>query len=117
MILWRRKSNLWLLVHRPGSFAGAYRWPLAIMLAGGALDGATTLAVLDRWGVSAELHPAMWMMGLVFGVRAGVPLAMVAKMAFAVFVAAMFRRWCAWILVLFGVLSALGACYNHYQPF
>ena len=117
MILWRRKSNLWLLVHRPAAFARVYRRPLAIMLVGGALDAATTLAVLRRWGVSAELHPAMWLMGLVFGAEAGVPLAMVAKMAFAIFAAATFRRWCAWILVLFGLLSALGACYNPYQPF
>ena len=61
VIIWRRKSNLWLLVRRPLAFWRIYRPALLIMLVGGLLDGVTTLCVLHRYGPDAELHPAMWL--------------------------------------------------------
>jgi len=117
VVVWRFKSNLWLLIHRPLVFAWIYWWPLAIMFAGGLLDGITTWRILRRFGAGPELHPAMWLVARILGVRFGVPLAMLAKMGFAVFTAAIWRGWCRWILVLFGVLGALGAIHNHCAPF
>ena len=114
MILWRRKSNLWLLVHRPLAFCSIYWRAMVVMFVGGSLDGLTTLWVLGKYGAGAELHPAMWLAASILGVELGVPVAALAKMGFAVFAAATFRRWCRWILVVFGVLSALGAVHNCY---
>lgn len=115
MRLWGHKSNLRLLVRRPGALLRAYRWPLAAMLAGAVLDGVTTYRAMALYGVSCELHPAVWLVAHVLGAHLGVPVAMVGKMACAVTVASLWRRWCPWILLLFGALSALGAASNHFQ--
>ena len=89
-------------------------WPvLLIMLVGGLLDGVTTLCVLRKYGPDAELHPAMRLVASILGVPLGVSLGTVVKMAFAVFTAAMFRRWCRLVLIVFGILSALGAIHNY----
>ena len=85
------------------------------MLVGGLLDGVTALCVLHRYGPDDELHPAMWLVATILGVPFGVSLGIVVKMAFAVFAAATFRRWCRTILIAFGILSALGALYNCYR--
>ena len=84
------------------------------MLVGGLLDGVTTLYVLHRYGPGEELHPAMWLVASILGVPFGVSLGIVVKMAFAVFAAATFRRWCRTVLIAFGILSALGALHNCY---
>ena len=110
---WGGKSNLRLLLRRPGVLVRAYRWPLAAVLAGTTLDTVTTMRAMYLGGVSVELHPAMRAIAEDFGVTWGVPLASLVRLAFVFFVAAFWRRWCGWLLVVTGAGYALAVMSNH----
>jgi len=112
---WPVKSNIRLLSRRPGLFVRIYKWPLVVLIIGSVLDAVTTSRMLGRYGPEAEIHPAGQVFVEVFG--ASLPAALVAKfiqMAFAIFVAALWRKWCGWILFICGVLYTLAAASNHF---
>jgi hypothetical protein len=112
--LWGWKDNLRILLRRPGVFIRKYRWPLGLLLLGGVLDAVTTVELLSVWGPEAELHPCGRWLARWFGVAAGISVGKTVQMAFAVFVAALWRRWCGWFMALCGVLYALAAASNHF---
>jgi hypothetical protein len=109
------RTNLRLLNRRPLVFLRAYRWPLLAMLAGLLLDTVTTMRFMYQWGPGVELHPAMRIMARQFGVTAGVPVASAVRAGVVVFVAALWRRWTATLLLFAGVLYALAAASNHFM--
>ena len=115
--IWPRpiKTNLRILAGRPEVFVRAYRWSLLMLVVGTTLDTMTTMSFMRRLGTSDELHPAMRMMAELFGIDAGVPLASLVRFGCVVFVAALWRRWCRWVLLLCGILYALAACSNHFD--
>ena len=115
--LWPRagKSNLRLVVRRPGRFVRAYRWPLLVLAVGAVLDTITTMQFMVRHGAADELHPAMRIMAEMLGVAFGVPLATVVRLGFVIFVAAVWRRWCGWVLLVCGLLYALAAASNYFD--
>ena len=110
---WRGKTNLRLLLRRPGVLVRAYRWPLAAVIAGAMLDTVTTMRSMYRSGVSVELHPAMRVIAEELGVTWGVPLASVVRLGFVFFVAAIWRKWCGWLMVLAGAGYVLAAASNY----
>lgn len=111
---WGGKSNLRLLLRRPGVLVRAYRWPLVVTLVGTTLDTITTMRAMYAGGVSVEMHPAMRAIAEELGVTWGVPLASAVRLGFVFFVAAFWRRWCGWLLVIAGVGYALAAASNHF---
>lgn len=111
---WGGKTNLRLLLRRPGVLVGAYRWPIVVALIGTTLDTITTMRAMYASGVAAELHPAMRAIAEEVGITWGVPLASVVRLAFVAFVAAFWRRWCGWLLVVTGAGYALGAASNYF---
>ena len=112
----RFRSNLPLLVRRPLLFARAYRWPLAVLAVGAVADAATTHDVLSSYGAGVELHPVQRLFAHLFGTSAAAVAGMkLVQTAFVVFVAALWRRWCAAVMVLCGVLYALAAVSNHFR--
>lgn len=110
---WPSKTNLHLLLRRPGVLVRVYRWPLAGVIAGAILDTATTMRSMYRDGVSVELHPAMRVIAEELGVTWGVPLASVVRLGFVFFAAAIWRRWCGWLMVLAGAGYVLAAASNY----
>jgi len=111
---WRTRTNVRLLLRRPHTLLRPYRWPLALLAVGTILDTVTTMGFMYSTGISGELHPAMRMMAEEFGVALGVPLASLVRVAFVVFVACLWRRWCPWVLSVCGVLYLLAAASNHF---
>lgn len=109
-----RKSNLGILLRRPGRFARAYRWPLLILLLGALADAATTHRMLAQWGPQAEVHLVGRLLVEQLGVPVGVWLGKGLQTVVAIFVASVFRWWCGGLMVLAGVLYALAAASNHF---
>ena len=109
------KTNLRILLRRPMALVRAYRWSLLVLLVGATLDTVTTMNFMYRDGTAGELHPAMRMMAEELGVAMGVPFATLVRLAFVVFVAAFWRRWCRAVLIISGVLYALAAASNHFH--
>ena len=87
---------------------------LLVLLVGAALDAITTMSLMYRFGIRVETHPAMWLMAYLFGITVGVPLGTVIKIGIAVSFAAIWRRWCRWLLLLFGLSYTVGALGNHF---
>lgn len=115
MKLLPRKTNLRILARHPALFVRAY-WPaLLILLAGASADGVTTFVALREYGPQTEVHPVQRWVSEILGVTAGVPLAKLAQVAFVVLVAAWWRTWCGWIMILCGLLYALAAVSNHFM--
>jgi len=109
------KSNLRLLVRRPGALARKYHPALLLALIGATLDGLTTYRMLTAFGHATELHLVVRLVVWIVGVPAGVPLAMIAKTACAILVACIWRRWCECILNLYGLTGIVGAICNHFN--
>ncbi len=107
------RTNLRVLTRRPLLFARKYRLPLAVLVLGSALDAATTIDFMLHYGPGEELHPAARVVADVFGVPVGVILGAVVRLAFVLVVAAVWRKWCAWMMVICGILYALAAASNH----
>lgn len=107
---WR--TNLHLLFRRPGVFVRAYRWPLAALMLGAAMDAATTIAFMLAYGIEMEVHAAMRIMAEVCGIIPGVLIGTGIRLGFVLFAAATWRRWCAWMLWLCAALYAAAAVWN-----
>ena len=108
------RTNLRILTRRPLLFVRKYRLPLAILVLGAALDAITTMDFMLQYGPGEELHPAARIAAEVFGVRAGVILGSFVRLGFVVAVAAVWRKWCGWMMAVCGVLYALAAASNHF---
>jgi len=111
---WGGKTNLRLLLRRPGVLVRAYRWAIVVTLIGTTLDTITTMRAMYAYGVAAELHPAMRAVAEEMGITWGVPFASVVRLVFVAFVAAFWRRWCGALLVLAGVGYSLAAASNYF---
>lgn len=111
---WPVKSELPTLNHHPWLFVRTYRWALLLLLVGASLDAATTMNLMYAHGTSGEVHPAMRMMAELLGITMGVPIGTLVRMGFVVFVAALWRGWCGWILLACGILYCLAAASNHF---
>jgi hypothetical protein len=109
-----RHTDLPLLLRHPGQFARRYRWALLVLLLGATADMVTTLINLRRFGPGVEVHPAQRLVSEIVGVTAGVPVAKVIQLACVLAVAAWWRRWCQWLLLVCGVLYLLAAVSNHF---
>ena len=112
--LYPRRSELPRLLRHPGSFVRAYWAPLVILLAGATADLVTTYHNLRLYGPAVEAHPVQRLVSEILGVRVGVPLAKLAQVAFVLLVAAWWRPWTTWLLVLCGLLYFAAAVNNHY---
>ena len=110
----RFKSNLRLLVHHPLTFCRVYRWELAVLFVGAVLDAVTTMRTVLAYGAETELHPVGRFVMQLLGPVAGTLVGKAAQVVCAVFVAALWRPWCGWLLVVCGVLYALAAVSNHF---
>ena len=111
----RFKTNLRLLVRRPLLLADKYRWPLAVLMVGTALDGITTYVNLRRFGLEIEVHPVVRLFWQIFGTSAlTVGVAKGFQAVLAAFVACFWRTWCGWLMLLAGLLYTLAAISNHF---
>ncbi|QOV88696.1 hypothetical protein [Humisphaera borealis] len=109
-----RRTELPLLLRTPTKFVGRYWLPLLILLIGATADAITTHANSVAYGAGIEVHPVQrWMFELV-GNDVGVPLAKCLQVGFVVFVAAIWKRWCPWVLGGCGGLYGLAAASNHF---
>jgi len=109
-----RQSELPRLIRHPLEFARVYWLPLAILLAGAAADCVTTYHNLVLYTPAVEAHIVQRWVSEVVGVRAGVPLAKLIQLCFVVAVAAWWKRWTPWLLILCGLLYGAAAVSNYY---
>jgi|SRR5665213_4472624 len=109
-----RDSALPMLAERPREFIKLYRWSLVVLVLGVAVDLFTTLWNIRLYGAGIEMHIVQRWMSQLLGVELGVPLAKFGQLACVVFVAAWWRPWCRWILLLCGLLYTLAAVSNYF---
>ncbi len=109
-----RRTNLILLLRRPGSVFCAYRAPLFFLCLAALADGITTLANMRLYGIETELHPVQRLFSQILGVNAGVPLAKATQLAFVILVACWWRPWCNWLLWGCASLYAFATMSNHF---
>jgi len=112
--LWRWRDNYRLLFRRPRTFLRLYYTPLVVLAFGAVLDAASTVYVMEAYGIEGELHPMIRLLARHLGIGAGVVLGKAIQVALAVLVAAAWRTWCAFLLTLSGVLYLLAAAWNYY---
>jgi hypothetical protein len=110
-----RFVNLRVLLRHPRWFARIYAIPLLILSIGMALDGASTLDIVLKYGSEVELHPAMHYAIEVAGPALGVVLGSLAKMAFVLLVSSLKRSWMRWLPVLCGFLYIMAAVSNFFR--
>jgi len=110
-----RHSELPTLGREPLRFLSRYRFSLIILIIGAVLDALTTYANVKQFGPGVETHPVQRLFFEIFGTAVGVPLAKALQFGFVIFVAAWWRPWTRWVLILCGVLYAAAAMSNHYQ--
>ncbi len=115
MALIPANSELPGLINRPGSFLARYRYALIILLIGAVVDGMTTYTNVREFGTHVETHPVQRWVFDWFGAGIGVPLAKIIQMGFVVFVAAWWKPWTRWVLILCGLLYSAAALSNHFQ--
>lgn len=111
---WSMKSNLRILAYKPWLFIRVYRWPLIILLIGALLDTITTMNSMSLYGTDDELHPGIRVMVEQYGITFGMPIGTIVRLGFVLFVAAIWRRWCWWVLTICGILYILAAMSNHF---
>ena len=111
---WRIKSNLRILAYKPWLFIRVYRWALVILLIGALLDTITTMNSMSLYGTDDELHPGIRVIVQQYGITFGMPIGTIVRLGFVLFVAAIWRRWCWWVLTICGILYTLAAMSNHF---
>lgn len=109
-----RDSELPLLLRRPAQFVVKYRWTLLVLWAGASADLWTTLRNLEAYGPGIEVHIPQRLLSEWLGVGIGVPLAKLVQLAFVLALAAWWRPWCRWILIVCGVFYAAAAISNQF---
>ena len=114
MPLLPRQTEVPRLLAHPLAFARAYWLPLMVLIAGAIADGVTTYRNLVLYGPDVEAHVVQRWVSEVMGVRAGVPIAKLIQLAFVLLVAAWWRGWTPWLLLICGVLYSAAAISNYY---
>lgn len=109
-----RNTELPLLLRQPREFVARYRWAMLILWAGTSVDLWTTLVNMERYGAGIEAHVVQRLMSELFGVAVGVPLAKLFQFLFVLVVAAWWKPWCRWILILCGILYGAAGVSNHW---
>jgi hypothetical protein len=109
-----RKTNLILLMRRPGLLMRAYRFPMLFLAIGALADVITTYNNLALYGTEVEVHLPQRIISEIFGMKAGVPLAKIIQLAFVILVACWWRPWCGFILCACGLLYTFAALSNHF---
>jgi hypothetical protein len=102
------------LVQHPREFIAAYRWFLIVLVLGAGADLFTTLWNLRLYGVGVEVHIVQRWLSQIVGIEAGVPLGKFAQLSCVILVAAWWRPWCRWILLLCSILYMLAAISNYF---
>ena len=115
MTILPRHTDLPMLVREPGHFIRRYRWSLLLLLAAATADAITTYLNVRRYTTIIEVHPVQRWVFEALGPAAGVPVAKMIQVAVAVGVAAWWRPWCRYILLLCAGLYALAAVSNHFE--
>ena len=110
-----RHSELPTLWQHPRKFLERYRYSLALLVVGAALDALTTYANVRQFGPHVETHPVQRLFFERLGPAVGVPLAKLLQFGFVIFVAAWWRPWTRWLLLVCGALYTLAAVSNHFQ--
>ena len=109
-----RHSELSTLGRQPVTFLSRYRYSLAVLVVGAVLDGLTTYANVRQFGPHVETHPVQRLFFQILGAAIGVPVAKAIQFAFVIFVAAWWRPWTRWMLMICGLLYAMAALSNHF---
>ena len=108
-----RNSAVPQLIQRPRVFVRQYRWELIVLVIGTSLDLFTTLWNVRSYGAGIEVHLVQRWFFEFFG-EVGVPLAKLIQLGFVIAVAAWWRPWCRWILLLCAALYTAAAINNHF---
>lgn len=109
-----RNNELRTLVGSPSIFLRRYWLPLAVLALGSLLDAVTTYQNVAAYGAGIEVHPVQQLVMQLFGPGPGVFLAKLGQVSCVLLVAAWWRPWCGWILLLCGCFYALAAASNHF---
>ena len=109
-----RDSALPMLGKQPKQFVDAFRWSLVILILSASADVFTTLWNIRAYGAGIEVHLVQRWVSKIIGVEVGVPLAKFAQLAFVILVAAWWRPWCRWILLVCAMLYTLAAISNYF---
>jgi hypothetical protein len=109
-----RDSALPDIFQRPRTFVRTFRWPLVLLVLGASADLFTTLWNLRSYGPAIEVHFVQRWISQIVGVEIGVPLAKLGQCTFVILVAAWWRPWCRWILLICGCLYTLAALSNYF---
>ena len=109
------RTNLHVLGRRPLVFARKYWLPLLVVVIATLLDTLSTIEFMLETGTAAELHPGMRVAAEVYGVVPGTIIGTLTRLGFVVFVAAIWRKACPWVMALLAVVYILAAMSNHYQ--
>lgn len=112
-----RRSAIPTLIGNPRRFVAEYRWSLVALVLSAAADLFTTLWNIRQYGIETEAHVVQRWVSECIGIEAGVPLAKFIQFACVVFVAAWWRPWCRWILLLCALLYAFAAISNYFLLF
>ena len=115
MFLIPRHSELTTLRKQPSRFFLRYRYSLAVLVVGAVLDALTTYENVRQFGAHVETHPVQRLFFETLGPALGVPLAKAIQLGFVIFVAAWWRPWTRWLLLICGALYTLAAVSNHFQ--
>ena len=115
MLLIPHHSELPTLGRSPRQFLSRYRYSLVVLVVGAVLDGLTTYANVRQFGPEVETHPVQRLFFDYLGPSIGVPIAKALQFAFVIFVAAWWRPWTRWVLLICGVLYAAAAMSNHFR--
>ena len=109
-----QETELKALACTPLLFATRYGWWLAILAVGAFFDALTTYQFLITLGPECEVHPVQRLFFHYLPPLLAVPLVKSMQVGFVLLVAAWWRPWCRWILLLCGVLYGLAALSNHF---
>jgi hypothetical protein len=109
-----RSTELPLLLGSPRSFVVRYRWALLVLWAGASADLWTTLVNIEKFGPGIEAHIPQRILSEVLGIAIGVPLGKFVQLIFVLGLAAWWKPWCGWLLMLCGILYAAAAVSNHF---
>lgn len=110
-----RKSNMKILLRRPGLFASKYRWPLALLVAGSVADAITTVNFMQEYGTGPEVHIVGRLVAETLGIVPGIIIAKTVQASVAVLVGSLWRWWCGWLIALAGLLYILASLSNHFH--
>lgn len=109
-----RDSCIPAVLEDPRQFVNECRWSLVALVLGTSADLFTTLWNARLYGAGVETHVVHRLIQQLLGVEAGVPLGKFAQLLCVVLVAAWWRPWRRWILLVCAALYAMAAVSNYF---